>query len=336
MKALAALVALGLLAQGQPQDDRLTQPVVVVPTHGELTKDERAILNLRDRRLIVEQATKHKLQVVEFDKGVFVYSPNLFGLKSIEDQLIGMETFLRIARLGGRTVRLSDLQQRERDSLVDLLAKQNQNDDVGVALKRDETRLGIVVRSRLTMSDGRRDLNVSLFEKQRDAETPSEPVASTPEQVSDFRNERQADERFAIDLSTLRFKYSLHPGAVGMADRLRLVSAFNEHCAKLIEAQMKAHDDLQKALLEALNPKGLPQPGSKVSALDPNDISYLISALRVQYGYGSDEEARAYLERAVVKSTRVVPMAVIRIMVNGQMIEQSINITVSRPRPPGT
>jgi hypothetical protein len=280
-------------------------PIVVLATH-DLPNETEHLLLTAPIPTWREKAEKAGYRLEEKDGVLFVHHENLFNLTRMEEILRGLGALVAPIKGGQRNFRMGELDPSVQKGVLRLFAGSAAGGAVGPHLLDAKSQFKSESRVRLQLTNGQRQINVSM------------PEPASPEPESFYRNAPSKEDREAFEKKRKelalppypdRLVFSFSKTSIPSARRAAIAEVFAKSLYDLLETQRKQYETLSGTLQAAfLGENRLPNANESLHTLGEATRTMLREQIEGdyrRYGFDNADQARAFLDDATVGSLSV-------------------------------
>lgn len=294
-KGLMITVLLALFAGAS------TQTIRCLVTHDEPTAKERELLSLEAGEL-EGKAREVGYIVWRQDDLLFVRPKNLYNLDYMQRCMDGFAALQVFVSKGQFRIKFSELTPTQKAGVRAIMADSFLMEEAGPLIAKDDTEFMIEQRRSLTLTNGRRDVSITLPNRATEG-APSFLDAPSKDELDKFK----AEEGLAFRKSKFRdaLVFTFAPDNLWTVTRPTAISTYMHELTDLLEQQRKSFVAARAALLASFG-AAEPMSGQNWTTLDDETKRYIELKAKDSFaalGFSSREDADRFFFDARVKAS---------------------------------
>jgi hypothetical protein len=295
MKKYALIFAALILGSALGQAQKLRCLV----THDEPTEKEREFLSLDAGDLLVK-ANERGYVVFESNIATFIRPKTLYNLHYMQQCMDGFATLAIMAGKGQFKGKFSELTPNQRAGVRAIMADSFLMAEAGPVIAKDDTEFAIVQRRSITLSNGRRDVSITLPSKSADTNIHVQD-GPTADELERFKGEEGAPFRKQKFRDSLVFTFA--PNDVATVGRPLAIEEYMKEIQSVLHQQREAFVAARAALLASFGQTDAKE-GESWNTLDDETKRFIESRAKESFaalGFSSRDEADLFIAHARVK-----------------------------------
>lgn len=270
-------------------------------THDEPTDKERELLGLDAGELLVK-ANEQGYVVFEANLATFIRPKTLYNLHYMQQCMDGFAALAVFAGKGQYRAKFSELTPTQQAGVRAIMADSFLMAEAGPLIAKDDTEFSIEQRRSITLTNGRRDVSVTLPSKTASTNTPFYD-GPTEEELKRFQGEEGAPFRKQKYRDSLVFTFA--PNEIATVARPLAIEQFMKELQQLLNQQREAFVAARAALLASFGQPDLKQ-GENWNLLDDETKRFIELKAKdsfAELGFSSREDADRFFFDARVKAS---------------------------------